>query len=430
MKKLIKHIFINLLSFFAQLIIKKHNPKVIAIVGNVGKTTTKDAIFQVLKNGNVRKSQKSFNGEIGVPLTIIGVDSPWRNPLKWLFVFLKALFVLFSKKYPDTLILEIGTDHPGEIAKISTYIKPDVLVLTALPKVMVHSANFSSREEQIKDKLSILKSLKDNAVIIYNLDDKEIEERLRTVKTHKLTYASKRTADIEILKSEIAYKNDFPIGMLFEFKFKDDIFKLTTKESLGYHIAYALAPAFLVGKLSGLKTYQILENLVDFQTPNGRMRIIKGVNETIVIDDSYNSSPRALSVGLDIFNKLSCNGRKIAVLGDMRELGDESESEHKKAGVKVAGIADILLTIGEESKKLKDEALKSGMNKENVFEFGYNESQKAGNFLAGILKVGDCIFVKGSQNKIRTEKVVEVIMKDKDQASNVLVRQSRGWKLK
>jgi len=126
MKEIFKKIIIFILILESKLVLLKFKPKIITVTGSVGKTSTKDAIYTALENNlKVRKNQKSFNSEIGTPLTILGLENAWSNPLLWVKNFFLGLFVIFKKDYPDWLILEVGSDHPGDVRKVGKWLKPD-----------------------------------------------------------------------------------------------------------------------------------------------------------------------------------------------------------------------------------------------------------------------------------------------------------------
>src|SRR5690606_26085163 len=129
----------SVISWQAKTILSKYKPKVVAITGSVGKTSTKDAVYLVLTNFfTVRKSQKSFNSEIGVPLTIIGCGSGWNSAYLWLKNILKGFsLIIFKHKYPEWLVLEVGADRPGDIKSIAKWLKPDVVVITRISEVPV-----------------------------------------------------------------------------------------------------------------------------------------------------------------------------------------------------------------------------------------------------------------------------------------------------
>ena len=140
MKSILKKIISTIIKYEAVLIIKKYKPKIIAVTGSVGKTSTKDAIFAVMSSSFfVRKSEKSFNSDIGIPLTILGCPNAWFDPIKWARNIFRGLeLIVFKHSYPEWLILEVGADRPGDIKEVSKWLKPNIVVLTAFAKVPVH----------------------------------------------------------------------------------------------------------------------------------------------------------------------------------------------------------------------------------------------------------------------------------------------------
>jgi UDP-N-acetylmuramoyl-tripeptide--D-alanyl-D-alanine ligase len=175
MQQFFKHIVVSLLTWEARMVIHRNRPFIIAVTGSVGKTTTKDAIAAVLSGTGkttVRKSEKSFNSEIGLPLTILGLSNAWRNPFLWLMRIMQGLFIVLSPgRYPEVLVLEIGADHPGDIARVGKWLKPNVAVVTRLPDRPVHVEFFSSPEEVKKEKSELVKALRPDGVYIANADD-------------------------------------------------------------------------------------------------------------------------------------------------------------------------------------------------------------------------------------------------------------------
>ena len=140
MKNLLKFIIVLFLTFFARAVVRRYAPKIVMVTGSVGKTSTKDAVAAVLgRRFFVRKSEKSFNSEFGVPFTILGVENPWNNPLAWLSVLRSALALLIlPNHYPSMLVLEVGADRPGDLARILRIATPDAVVVTRLPDIPVH----------------------------------------------------------------------------------------------------------------------------------------------------------------------------------------------------------------------------------------------------------------------------------------------------
>src|ERR1035437_7829614 len=177
MKNAIKKIIVLILSWQAHQVLKKYQPKIIAVTGSVGKTSTKDAIFSVLSpSRHIRKSDKSFNSEIGVPLTILGCDNGWNNPFIWFSNILHGFSLLISKhEYPDWLVLEVGADRPGDIKDLTSWLKPDITVVTRFGKTPVHVEFFENREELIREKSYLVENLNRGGAAILNYDDEDVQ---------------------------------------------------------------------------------------------------------------------------------------------------------------------------------------------------------------------------------------------------------------
>src|SRR3989344_3229200 len=170
MKDVFKNIVVALLMFEAKLLIRRMKPQIIAITGSVGKTSIKDAVYEVLKNHmHVRKSEKSFNSEIGVPLSILGLPNVWSNPFLWLKTIIDgALIVMHPGEYPKMLILEMGVDRPGDMDRLTSWIRPDVVVLTRFPDVPVHVEYFDSPEAVAREKEKLVHAMKQDGVLVFN----------------------------------------------------------------------------------------------------------------------------------------------------------------------------------------------------------------------------------------------------------------------
>ena len=176
MKSFFKSIVVSILTFEAHLLLRLAKPKIIAVTGSVGKTSTKDAVYHAIKNTtSARKSEKSYNSDIGVPLSILGLDNAWQNPILWIKNIGNGLLhALFPFHYPKVLVLEMGVDRPGDMKRLTSWIKPDIVVLTRLPDVPVHVEYFSSPEEVVAEKLILVDALATDGVLVYNNDDEKV----------------------------------------------------------------------------------------------------------------------------------------------------------------------------------------------------------------------------------------------------------------
>ena len=430
MKSIFKKIISLIITCEAILIIRKYKPKIIAVTGSVGKTSTKDAIFAVMSSSFfVRKSEKSFNSDIGIPLTILGCQNAWFDPIKWCRnIFRGFELILFTNKYPEWLILEVGADRPGDIKNVTRWLKPNVVVLTSFAKVPVHVEFFRDRDAVIREKKYLVDALKHDGILIVNGDDEDSVKIKESAKNISIIYGTSNIADLIATEIKNYYGKDGGIeGVTFKVEYKENIVPVIIKGALGDKSLYSSLAAIAVGISQKINIVKAAEALINLEASKGRMRIIKGIKNTTIIDDTYNSSPKALISALNTLKeiKVSNSAKKIAVLGDMLELGKHSIDEHYKAGKLVADVCDILLTVGIRSRKIAEGALDGLLSGKNIYQF--EDSVEAGKFLQNILKEGDVILIKGSQS-MRMERTVEEVMSEPDKAVELLVRQETEWK--
>ena len=428
-KSIFKKIISTIIKLEAILIIKKYKPQIIAVTGSVGKTSTKDAIFAVMSSSFfVRKSEKSFNSDIGIPLTILGCQNAWFNPILWAKNIVIGLeLIIFKANYPKWLILEVGADRPGDIKKVSKWLKPSIVVLTAFQKVPVHIEFFKDREAVIKEKKYLVDALKQDGILIVNGDDADSMRIKEMSKNISIIYGTNKLSNLVASEAQNYYGEDGQIqGITFKVEFGDNTVPIVIKGSLGAKSVYSPLAAIAVGLTQKINIVKSGEALLQLELSRGRMRIIKGIKNTTIIDDTYNSSPIALVSALYSFKHINIkgNGRRIAVLGDMMEVGKHSVDEHYKVGKIVAEVCDILITVGIRSRKIAEGALDALMSEKNIFQF--EDSIEAGKMLQDIIQENDIVFVKGSQST-RMEKVVEEVMLEPEKAGELLVRQEEEW---
>ena len=427
MKSIFKPVIATLLRWEAKAILKKYNPKIVAVTGSVGKTSTKDAIFSVLsKEYPVRRSEKSFNSDIGIPLTILGCQNAWSNPISWLKNLIQGFEMIISTRpYPEWLVLEVGADRPGDIKSISEWLKPDVTVLTKFAKTPVHIEFFNNREEVIKEKGYMVDVLKHDGFLVLNADDTDAYS-FKGKDNHKtMTYGINSEVDVHGSYAELYYENNHLAGMQFKVEYAGSTVPFTVKDTVGQQIVYAALAAITVGLSQNINLIKISEGISSLVSPLGRMKLISGVKGTMIIDDTYNSSPVAVHSALDALSEVKTVGRRIAVLGDMMELGKHSVEEHKDVGEAAAKSADMLVTVGIRSRQTAESAMDNGLSEKNIFQF--ENSVEAGDFLQNIIKNGDVILIKGSQS-VRMERCVEELMLEPDKAKELFVRQEEEWK--
>lgn len=429
MREYLKKAVVLILTWEARAILKKYKPKIVAVTGSVGKTSTKDAIAKVLERKfNIRKSEKSFNSEFGVPLTIIGAGSGWNLARKWFEVIGKGLqMILRREAYPEILVLEVGADRPGDIKKIRELITPDVAILTALAETPVHVEFFASPEQVFEEKSELVKNLGPEANAILNFDDTEIMEMREKTGAKITTYGMSEGAEVQAHDYEIFYRRaegkTIPEGISFRVKSGKDDLPVKILGAFGQHHVYPALAAIAAGAVFAIKLEDAVSALSLYSPPPGRLKLIEGLKETLILDDTYNSSPKALRAALDVLNEIDAK-RKIAVLGDMLELGKHTITAHRDLGRAAAVVANILVTVGVRAKFFVEGAIKEGFKKKTIYTFG--ASKEAAKALEKLIQPGDLILIKGSQS-IRMEKIVEALMAHPEQKKELLCRQDSEW---
>ena len=345
----------------------------VAVTGSNGKTTTKDMIYHVLCDFNkVTRSRKSFNNYIGVPLTIFESD--------------------FTQ---DFCVVEMGTNAPGEIRRLSEIIFSDFTILTNIS--CTHLEGLGSIEGVANAKAEFVENMAEDGVLITNADDDWCTQIASRFGGKVITFGYSKSADIRasnVKRSDSGFS--FTVNDVFDFKLN----------VLGKHNIYNAMAAIAVCNAVGIGMGDICGKLIDFNLPP--MRMEKQVyGDIVVINDGYNSNPSSMSAALDEFSQLATPGRKILVCGDMLELGNYAESLHREVGAKVANAnVDILWTVGSFSRFVAEEAIANGMSEERIR--GCDTSEEASSLVASQLKKDDTVLIKGSRG-MKLENVVRQI---------------------
>ncbi len=432
MKQILRKLIVFIITQEAKLVLRRYKPKIVAVTGSVGKTSTKDAIAAVLgQKFFVRKSVKSYNSEIGIPLVILGSENGWFNPFIWLFNILKGLKLILSlkkKDYPDWLILEIGVERPGDMEKLAAWINPNIVVFTALAEIPPHVEFFAGPEALVNEKMKLIKGFDVDRFVILNADDKTLCEARAKIQAKIISFGFGEDSDVTSSNYRIAYRQEngreIPEGITFKADYKGRSVPVRIFGAFGKQQVYPVLSALAVGLVLDFNLVDLGEALSKHKSPPGRMKLIEGVKNTWIIDDTYNASPMALHAALDVLSDMPATGRKIVVLGDMLELGKYAVSSHKSAGDRAAKVADIIFTVGPRAKFISAEAKEQGFDSRKIFEF--STSKEVGKPLQDLIKEGDLILIKGSQ-AMRMERIVEEIMVHPEEKEKLLVRQEKEW---
>ena len=416
------------LSLLSRLVLRRYRPKIIGITGSVGKTSTKEVVATVLApHYRVRQSVKSYNNEIGLPLTILGAESGGKSIVAWLGIILRTCRLLLWRDlaYPKVLILEMGADRPGDITYLTTVAPCDIGVLTSVAPT--HLELFKTIEAVAKEKRIVISHLRPGGTAILNHDDQRVATVRSPEGVHRLTYGLGEGA--EVRGGEVAVYGTWPnCGMTFKVTYQGSTVPVHLQGVVGEPAVYAALGAIAVGVTMGLNLVSLVEALQKYQAPPGRLSILRGIHGTVIIDDTYNASPKAALAALDTFAALPVAGpaRRLVVLGDMLELGSYSDRAHEEVGEKVAATKmDALITVGERARAIARTARQGGLAAEAIVNFA--DATEAARYLQSHIKSGDVVLVKGSQ-MMRMERIIETLMAEPERASELLVRQEPRWK--
>lgn len=397
---------------------KKHpEVKLIAVVGSVGKTSTKIAIGTVLNEKfRVRLHEGNHNSELSAPLAILGVEFPSdiRSIGQWRAVFKAIRKRIKQPTDVDVVIQELGTDRVGQIPHFGTYLKPDIAVVTAVSAE--HMEYFKTLDIVAAEELSAANFSK-SALI--NRDDINGAYAADITNPNINTYGTTDVAEYRFDTSDYTFEDGFK-GLFIAPEWPEAV--ETTLYVMGEHSIRAAVAAGAVGAKLGMSREEVAAGMQNIRAVKGRMNVLRGINESIIIDDTYNSSPLAVESALRALYQLKVP-QKIAVLGSMNELGSTSPAEHEA----LAQWCDPLqlayvVTVGEEAEKyLAPAAQARGCQVES-----FKSPLEAGAFVRKYLEKGGAVLFKGSQGRIYLEEAVKMVLHSTEDEKK-LVRQSPDW---
>lgn len=408
------------LAFFARRILAKYKPKVVGITGSVGKTSTRAAVFSVLSQRfNAYTPPKNLNDKIGLPLGIIGMDSPGKSLMGWLRVFGRAAtLLLFTRKYPEVLVLEYGIDRVGEMDELVHIAAADVAVLTSIG--FSHYEFFTDIETVTREKGRLLEALSPRGIAILNGNDPRVLAQVAKVKGATITFG-KPESTVSLLNSQESYGENPATTLHVKTPRFSRSFQLS---ALGSPHIHAVLAAVAVAEALEVEESIIAKGLSLYRPVPGRLNIITGLRRSWIIDDTYNASPDSTHEALELLGRFS-GQHKIAVLGDMLELGSVSDAEHGAIGTQVAALGVThLVTVGSSGKLIADAAEAAGLPEERIISF--DTSAEAAVTVQELIREGSVVLVKGSQG-MRMERITKEIMAEPMRAAQLLCRQYGKW---
>lgn len=318
---------------------------VIGITGSVGKTSTKDIIASVMsKKYKTLKTLGNYNNQIGMPLTVLGL------------------------KDQEAMVVEMGMNQKGEISNLTKIAKPTVAVITNVGTA--HIGNLGSRENILKAKLEILDGLQENGTLVINNDNDMLHrwyEENEPINYKVLTFGMENKSDI--MPYDIVLSEN---GSTYKIDMDGKTYSVNVTVG-GNHFVLNSLCAIAVGRLFNIDMQDILEGIANFELTKRRMQVEKNKDGITIINDCYNANYDSMKAALEYLGKINAN-KRIAVLGDMLELGEFSKVLHEQVGEEVAkNKIDILITVGELAKNIAKKALEQGMKQENILLCDNNE---------------------------------------------------------
>ena len=352
---------------------EKYNIPVIAVTGSVGKTSTKDIIYSVVSQKyKTLKTQGNMNNHIGMPMTILGLEKH------------------------EALVIEMGMNHFGELRKLTQIAKPTIAVITNVGTA--HIGNLGSRENILKAKLEILEGLQENGSVVINNDNDLLNKWQAENKKYKVITYGINNKSTNIAQN-ITYNDN---GSKYELYPEKQIIEVPVG---GEAFVYNSLAAISVGKILNIPMSKIIEGIKKFELSKMRLDIQKTKKGYTVINDCYNANYDSMKSAIEYLKAFKAN-RRIAVLGDMLELGEFAKELHEKVGKIVAeNNIDILITIGKEAKNIADVAKENGVT--HIYKFDNN--QEAIKQLEKLLVVDDAVLIKAS-NSMNFKEIVDVLL--------------------
>lgn len=442
-KYFIAMLFLIYIRVFAKIQLKKINPYIIGITGSAGKTSVRNAVYTILKTKYKCKRTGKANSETGIPLDILGLSMRDYSLRDWIrvFIFVPIRVLTRWEKY-EKYVVEMAIDSaksPKNMTYLLKILKPDSAIF--INALAVHSENYDHLvkerqpeerkkliiEEIAKEKGKLIQAVEKSGYVIVHSDDENVMKIAKSCKGKIITVGKKNA---NIVYSNIKYDLEgFSCKFDLSYRGKKESAVLHIKNQvLGERYGINFGLGIATGISQGINFQDCVKALEKYKVPPGRLSLINGIKCSKIIDSSYNASAQTVLDSLDVLENLGKQGdrRKIAILGDMRELGSEVASEHEKVALKLIKIADEIVLVGPIMKRyVLDIITSNGFPNDKIHWF--KTSFVAKDYVKDLIKGGEIILVKGSQNTIFLERVIEEIMEDKTIADKILCRRGKYW---
>lgn len=418
MKPLARWVF----RLLATIILRRHHPVVVAVAGSVGKTATKDALAAALNSAErpARGTVGNFNAEIGVPATVMSAGGSPTSLGGWVRLVFRGLRqALLGRTYPALLVLELAADHPGDLRPLLKMIQPTVGVLTsAAPE---HLEFFGDEAGVIAEESLVVRQLPSTGTAVVNIDDPRIAALLPSLTTKVITYGWSHEAQVRADSMSMTKNaHGMPDGMVVKVAIDGSTVPVAIPGVIGRHQVYPILAAIAVGVAVGDEVMSIVQRLSSYVPPPGRMRLFAGREGSLLIDDTYNASPEAVQAALQSLHELEGPSQRIAILGQMSELGAAAAEWHDRIGREVAQLRiSELVLVGPLAERIGRAAIAAGFSATNVHMVATAEAAAA--TILPRLNPSMAVLLKGSRFASRLERAVAILLDNPDRDTTFLV---------
>lgn len=415
MRQLAKNILTRIFIGQMKRIIAVHQPKIIAVVGSVGKTSTKFAIAKVLSDQfRVRVQAGNYNAPISVPFIFLGRTLPnLYNPFGWFKAWLDGQKIIHGEFDYDVVVVELGTDQPGDIAAFESVLQPTITVVSAISEE--HMEFFADVDAVAAEELAIAKFCQ---TLVINIDDIAPEYINKYIPNNATVHSYGFNHSDYKIYAKRNHHHQFTVSIGLAGKST-----VTTEVSMAAtHSLKTVAAAAAVADLLGMPIDAIKRGIALITPAPGRMQLLSGIKDSLIIDDTYNSSPLAASAAIKTLYEMQAP-QHIAVLGMMNELGQHSKQAHQQIGKLCdPNQLDLVITIGTDANSFLADAAEQNGCKVLRADSPYH----AAKLVSDHLQPSAIILVKGSQNGVFAEETVKLLLSDSDDKER-LVRQNKFW---
>lgn len=393
----------------------RYHPTVIGVTGSSNKTLTVEAIRRaILPERTVRASAPSSNMPLGIAAAILGTPRP-SSTRGWFDLLTKSVAVELKENEPDTVMVEVGAHRPGDIDWVAQQLPLDIAVVTN-----VHSKNLSyfSRKEMVAhEHTSLVATLRKDATAILNGDDPLVAQMRTHTKANVITFGQGPEVDVRLTRAQRlpAGRQGLPHhGFACEINVMGRVCEVHVPNLINRQQLYVLLSALATAHVLSLDESRSASRLQGLTSPPGVMRLLPGARGALLLDDSYAATAEDTMIALESLRSLP-GRRKIAIIGDVVDLGSEAFSWHKRIGKFAGEIAQVVVMVGEDVKDAGTEAVLVGAD---VHHFAHSED--VGKWLADFIHEGDVVLIKGSR-VMRMEEVTRRLLADVERDGDKLV---------